>query len=302
MMTKTNIPQYGQGTATALLETLQSKAHGSDFDCSLTEVISTTIASPEFKPPLLPEVAISLTRLAGQPNVSIMEVEEVVGRDPAVAARVLSVANSAYYSRGQTVRSLRDAVARIGLAEVRDVAFRVVASTRVFKEPSYSPRMMALLDSAQAGGYFAKEVCQILRFETDLAYLCGLLHDMGEAIILSIIGTTCRMRGIDPPAIDKLTATIRQLHARVGALVCSAWKLPTRIVDAVAHHHDLDNADASSQMASVVAVADLLLAHAGIGVPKRTIDPMAEPLFYRLNLTPQSVLILLEKAERPLVD
>ncbi len=97
----TNTPNYGHGTATAIIETLEAKERG--VACSLTDVISKALQSKEFKPPLLPEVAISLTRLAGQPDVAIMAVEEVVGRDPAVAARVLSVANSAYYSRGQAV-------------------------------------------------------------------------------------------------------------------------------------------------------------------------------------------------------
>jgi putative nucleotidyltransferase with HDIG domain len=297
-MKQTNAPDYGQGTAYALLETLAAKDRGAGFTCSLIDVISKALAAPDFQPPLLPEVAISLTRLAGQPDVSLVQVEEVVTRDPSVAARVLSVANSAYYSRGQSVKSLRDAIARVGLAEVRDVAYHVVASTQVFKEPAYSPRMRELLDAAQAGGLLAKEVCLALRFEKDLAYLCGLLHDMGEAIILSIIGNACRLRGLAPPKLDQLRGTIAQLHATAGARVCSAWKLPPRIVDAVANHHQLDQADPSSQMAAVVAVADLLLAHAGIGVPRCAVDPMREPLFYRLNLTPQAVRALLDEAEK----
>ena len=141
-------------------------------------------------------------------------------------------------------------------------------------------------------------MCLALKFEKELAYLCGLLHDMGEAIILSIIGTACRMRSTPPPPLDRLRNTISQLHARAGAVVCTAWKLPPRIIDAVEYHHQIDHADPSSQMAAVVAVADLLLSHAGIGVPQCKIDPAHEPLFYKLNLTPGAVRTLLEKAEK----
>ncbi len=181
---------------------------------------------------------------------------------------------------------------------MRDIAYQLVASTQIFKEPLYSPRMRELLDAAQAGGALAKEVCLALRFEKDFAYLCGLLHDMGEAIILSIVGNACRLRGVVPPKLDEIRGTIAQLHAKAGALVCTAWSLPSRIIDAVEHHHELDRADPASQMAAVVAVADLLLAHAGIGVPQCKVDPMREPLFYKLNLTPGAVRKLLETAEK----
>ncbi len=83
-------------------------------DAALTRQIGMTVKqaldSDDFKPPLLPEVAISLAEMAGKKDISIKKVEMVVKRDPNVAAKVVAVANSAFYSRGIAIRSLRSAI------------------------------------------------------------------------------------------------------------------------------------------------------------------------------------------------
>src|SRR5690242_147954 len=97
----------------------------------LDEVVR-TIDSGKFALPLLPEIAMTLSRVASKPNVPMREVEAAVSRDPSVAARVLSVANSAAYNRGTPVNSLGTAIVRLGLGRVRDLAYQVVAQNRIF--------------------------------------------------------------------------------------------------------------------------------------------------------------------------
>ncbi|MDD5308631.1 MAG: HDOD domain-containing protein [Deltaproteobacteria bacterium] len=260
--------------------------------------VKRAIESQSYNIPMLPEVAISLSEIANKPDVSIRDVEMAVTRDPSIAARIMSVANSAFYSRGTSSCSLRGAIVRLGLAEVRDVAFQLVAQTRIFRVPGYSERMRELLEASQAGGILSRQICQHLRYETDLAYLCGLLHDMGEAIILGIVGNQGELvkKGGAMP-LHAVRALVEDYHARVGAHVCSRWGLPRVIVDALLHHHRPDQSTDTLQMATVVRVTDILLAHAGIGVEQRRTTAMGEPLFYRLNLSPLQVDSLLDLAD-----
>ncbi|MCP4676920.1 MAG: HDOD domain-containing protein [Deltaproteobacteria bacterium] len=292
-----NDERYGKGVVAMSEELVQLKDADQEFAQRIGLIVKKSLDSDDFQPPLLPEVALSLSELANEPNVSFGKVEDVVKRDPVIAAKVVAVANSAFYSRGTPVRSLRVAITRLGLSEVRDVAFHVVAQTRVFRVKGYTDRMRVLFEAAQASGIIARKICQILRFESELAYLCGLLHDMGEAIILGIVGEAYRKEKGKVPPIERLAQPIAAYHAAAGARVCSLWGLPEMIVDAVTCHHRPEESTNSSQMATVVAVADILLKHAGIGVQQKIVDPLREPLFYKLNLTPDQVAELLEFAE-----
>jgi HD-like signal output (HDOD) protein len=256
------------------------------------------IDGPDYSPPLLPDVAVELTRIANLPNVDIGDVEATVQRDPVVAARVLSIANSAAFGRVAPIKSLRGAIMRLGLAEVRDVAFRVVAQTRIFRIPAYAAHMRQLLEAAQAGGIAAREVCRTLRFESDLAFLGGLFRDMGAALILGIVGEQHRGKTEQPPTLQDMAPVLERYHAAMGARVCRSWKLQEALTDAIMYHHDPERSSHLAQLALVVRVADLLLRHAGIGCEARRLEPLAEPIFYRLNLAPEQVSYLLEFSER----
>lgn len=295
-------PEYQVGVVTIDSSTADRLlGEEDDLVSEATALIKNTLVSESFEPPLLPEVALAMTRIANRPNVSMSEVEQAVAKDPTVAARVIAVANSAAYGSSTQVRSLKQAIVKIGIREVRNVAFEVVAKTRIFRVPEYSERMRELFASAQAAGELSKQLCADLQFESELAYLCGLLHDMGEAIILGIIGLSNqsgnRSRVATRIPLNLLRDTIRANHAQAGALVCRAWGLPGTIVDAVRLHHEPERSSDPSQMASVVALADVLLRHGGIGIEREPLALMEEPRFYQMGLTIDQVEALFAAAE-----
>jgi HD-like signal output (HDOD) protein len=246
---------------------------------------------------MLPEVALRLNQLAGRVDADIGVVEKTVASDPGVAALVLSKANSAFHNRGVHVQSLRIAITRLGLVDVRDIAFQIVASAKLFKVPEYSQRMRELNAASQVAGQLAREVCRLLHLESDLAFLCGLLHDLGEALILAILADLARTRGDLFPQ-ETRDEIVSSYHSVLGAKACEVWKLPATLSDAILHHHHPERSSHPAQMAHVVAVADRLLEHVGLGVPKREATPMSEPVFYGLNLRPEDVSSLLALAER----
>ena len=77
--------------------------------------IQDAFAAPDYQPPVLPAVGMELLELSRRPNIAFSEVEQLLNKDPMIAARVLRVAQSARYSSAAAVRSLRDAMVRIGI-------------------------------------------------------------------------------------------------------------------------------------------------------------------------------------------
>src|SRR5437867_4714679 len=79
--------------------------------------------SPGYTPPLLPAVAIQVQQLSQKADVDIAALVSVMEKDPLFAARVLKIAQSAAFAAAGGISSLKDAVVRIGLRNLTDIAW-----------------------------------------------------------------------------------------------------------------------------------------------------------------------------------
>jgi len=72
--------------------------------------------------PTLPPVIAELTSLLGNPNTSAAQITELVSEDQAMTAKILKLANSAYYGFPSEVATIKQAVVLLGFSSIRDVA------------------------------------------------------------------------------------------------------------------------------------------------------------------------------------
>ena len=181
--------------------------------------------------PVIPEVALAALKMAQSPNVNISSLAQVVEQDPLLASRFLAVANSAIYYRGFRTASMRDAVMRMGLSEARDILGNMSSSTAL---PQYNDLLIQLCERATLSGRLAQAVCRQLHLLFEPAYLCGLLHNLGEARVLRILaGMPAPKEGM-APVLD----LIERYHAQAGAQLAEKWSLHSDVVQACALHHD----------------------------------------------------------------
>jgi HD-like signal output (HDOD) protein len=99
------------------------------------------------------------------------------------------------------------------------------------------------------------------------------------------------------PSIAELQPVIDSYHAPLGAKVAELWKLPESIADAILHHHNPERSRDSSRMALVTAIADLALAHVGLGTQQQTIVPDEHPAFSMLGLGSGQAQAILQYTE-----
>lgn len=163
-----------------------------------------------------PRVYIELTQLLRDPDASNSEVAEVLSQDPAIAAKVLRLCNSAYFSGGRQITDMRTAVTRLGMQALRGLVlasetFGSVQSSSAVDRDAMQER--ALLTSRLAARLLGGS-------SAELAATAGLLAEVGRLLP----GVRA---GDDEPGPH---------YAEAGAYLLGLWGLPMPIVEAVAYH------------------------------------------------------------------
>ncbi len=238
----------------SVLDPLTPMAPASVAEAALVQILEGGRAAL----PLLPHVAAQALELANNPESSVREFAELIMKDPPIAARFLATANSALYSRGQTIRSVSDAVARIGLSGSRDLVFQVVYASTVSGMKRFQEEVQASFQRSVLCGVICRIVAPLLRVNVADAYLCGLLHDIGESRVYRILSES---KGHPSPA--EAHALVQKYHPRAGAELAMRWALPDEIVQVCRRH--AETGPPPSDSLRMVRVADVIAAQVESG-------------------------------------
>jgi HD-like signal output (HDOD) protein len=250
----------------------------------------------------LPDVAAEALQLCGRASADAAVMERTLSRDPFISAQVVSIANSALFAPRMPILGVRDAVVRIGLDAVRDVVMMVVTNSTMFRIRGFETRVESLRRRTIASAAAARLLAKALRVESEYGFLAGLLHDVGDLVLLE----RCVQEGIITPALlddpeqgPAIRQSLHQHHTRVGGALCRAWKLPGGVVEAAEFHHDYKNGGKQRFAAHLVAAADVLAIHVMPGAREGT--PATDPTVMELGVTRETVeqITVSLKAELP---
>jgi HD-like signal output (HDOD) protein len=229
----------------------------------VTEHLRRTFASPGYRPPMLPAVAIEMMRLAQLPDVKFEEVVALLQKDPVLAAKVLSIANSATYTSRSPITTLQQASVRLGLKTMRDLVLEASLHLKVFRAPGYQPAMTRLGRHSTAVAHVTRAVCRRTNVEAEYAFLCGLLHDVGFAASLLAISSDPTWR---KSSFEVLKSVLDEVHEEASGLLTRIWKLPEGIQRMVATHHDPAPGGKTELVNATLIVAEQLVWEAGAGM------------------------------------
>ncbi len=205
---------------------------------------------PSYEPPVLPSVALELMTLSAQDDVDAGEVVQVLERDEVLAAKVVRLVSSPLYAGRTRVRTLHDAVVRLGINMVRDAVFEASVKQQVFDRGEYRETLEQLRRHSTVVAYISRLVCRRTSLEPNHAFICGLLHDIGFAALLLATGD-----GSETPPLLSIWSDIDALHEHAGDMLTRLWKLPEDIVGVVKNHHQRQH-DNDSLVAAAVCIAD----------------------------------------------
>ena len=185
-----------------------------------------------------------LIRMLCDETVGSDELSIRIERDPVLCARVLRVANSAFYAQQRSVTSIRRALQVVGLNAVRGIAAAACIDQVIPPRVAALPDTPALLRHSLATG-LASEMLAACRFPALMgeAFIGGLLHNLGVIIqaIVDPSGTTAMIASLGSRAPTDIRALERQhaaiAHEEAIAVVFDAWQLPHSLIAAASHHH-----------------------------------------------------------------
>jgi len=257
------------------------------------DLLAERLESGALSLPLLPDVAREVALATSDPDADASRIAPLLRRDQALAGHVLRVANSPMYRPASPIVSLEQALARLGMDAVRRIAFAVACEAGVFRVPGREKEVRALFAHALAAAAFAQEIARARRWNVEEAFLAGLLHDVGQPVILQGLADIEQDTGrLDAEAADAIS---HELHGWVGEKLVLVWNLPARLAAVARYHHSPSDAADAARLAWIVALADVLAHHlrgevglGGIGV---------HPAAAEIGLYPDEVEAILERAD-----
>jgi HD-like signal output (HDOD) protein len=227
----------------------------------LDRVLHAAMADDSLELPPPPQVVSEVMRLtrgeaAGSdaPDASTTDLAQLIQRDVALAGQVMRVANSALYARRSPVVTLPQAIAWLGMREIRNIAFAVALKGQVFASAYFRVEMTDLWRESVITALFAQEIARLKRRNVESAYLCGLLHRAGMAVILHNVGASVVKHRLTPGSEQVMQLAARH-EARVGTHLSIAWSLPPAVAAAIAHWSDPPAAEMSRTEVMEVALA-----------------------------------------------
>lgn len=197
------------------------------------------------EPSSFPAQALRAMELVQQPDVDVRQLTALVAQDPALGARVLRVANSAVFNRGNPVSDIRSAITRLGIREVTAIVVGLAGQalfdpTAQAEYKLFTARWNGLFHHAMTSAMGAAQLAVDLhRGHSPNAFMGGLFHDIGKSIALRsicaiVLSGKTRLHPEDP-AIDRL---LEGVHVEVGTEMHSTWNLPESLRKLCHTHHD----------------------------------------------------------------
>ena len=206
----------------------------------------------------LPDIYVRIKAVIYDPNSTMTDVADVLSHDPAICARMLKVANSAFFSVPSKVETVKAAIRLLGTQQVHDL---VLAATITKTFPDIPGNLISMEDfwiNSLRCGLLARLLAeQCNSRDGERFFLASLLHDMGHLIMYQTVPEESQEALITARQDNKpLYMVERDIvgcdYGQVGSQLMQSWNFPENWVQAVRYHNDPADAQDFSFEASIM--------------------------------------------------
>ena len=251
--------------------------------------------------PTLPQVATRLMSIINNPLTSSSDVAFVVGQDLSLSAKVLRLANSAFYGIPRSITSINNAVVILGLKVINTM----VLSLTVFDMFPDDKQTSALFDrksfwlhSLSCGliaKFLATRIRKVILFDPEEAFCAGLLHDIGKVVMEQYLHDDFH-DALEHATRNKIpiyqaeNSTLGYSHTDIAEWLTTSWSLPSEIRLSLMYHHDPQGSVQSQDIISLCHLADWLCYKTGMVISGDYEAPaLDENAMQLLKLLPEDI-------------
>jgi HD-like signal output (HDOD) protein len=248
------------------------------------------IAARRLKLPVLPNVAAEVLSSTLDDGADAQKLANLIQKDQSLSTHVLRVVNSPLFRGTTEIVALQQAIARLGMVRIREVALTASLKNALSCKGSLQTLMDEAWQLGLATGLWAKEFARVTRKNVELSYLGGLLHNVGS----SVIAVELSNRG---PALSLGDARylMASLGPEAGVTLVDSWKLPAVVGRCIQFVGGFANApENQDEIATVEAGRAVAAAFRQECLDPEQIVEMAA--VQHLNLYPEDVEAVLAKA------
>lgn len=238
----------------------ESAANGDLAAFNFVQSLAAELSSGRIDFPSFPDIALRVRQALANEDVRPDVVVRVVSSEPALAARLLNIANSAALNfTGKPVTDLRTALARLGFNMVRSAAisFAMWQLKRSESLKGFEKPLDALWRRSTEVAAMSYVVARrFTRVSPDTALLAGLLHAVGETYILARVRQHPALFA-DPTNYQNV---VNNWHSGIAKALLETWGIAEEVVTAVSEFEDLERAQSGPpDLTDVLTVSHLLI-------------------------------------------
>lgn len=271
-----------------------------EVDPAIVETLSgkleQCIASNSLVLPMLPQMTMRVLSLVNDTDSDASALSQLIQSDQALAGHVMRIANSAAYSPNAKMTSLQQAIARLGMQNIAEIAMAATLGPKLFPAKGFDTLVKDVWESSLATAVWARELARQGRRNVESTFLCGLLYQIGKPVVLQTvleIAKAAQVQLSPEVAIALMAAYQRQ----VGALLAAHWQLPIAVLHTITSINAQGPAEGSQAIVDTVKAAEVFAAATLAGGNYEVDSLVADAAIIEINLYPDDVQELLDKAE-----
>ncbi len=220
----------------------------------LLSALNKRIDAGQLDVPLLTSVVSQVLMMVGTPDAEAGKLAQLIQSDQALTGHVMRITNSPAYRGAAQLVSLQQAVARLGLQLISEIALVAASGPKLFRVDPYTQLVDESWRHALACGSWAKEIARLNHSNVEIAFLCGILCQIGKPTILQAM-LSINKEAVIALSRDDIESIINENHTLAGAYIAEQWQLPSAVGDVINFLGERECSDSHDALYEIVTAS-----------------------------------------------